>query len=525
MSYDRGCVREVAGVRTRGSSRCELQGKSGDQYWGHTMTATTNHSGSPVGSDAHSLTVGADGPTVLHDRYLVEKLAQFNRERIPERVVHAKGGGAHGSFVVTDDVSRFTRAAVFRPGTVTETLQRFSSVAGEQGSPDTWRDVRGFSVKFYTTEGIYDIVGNNTPVFFVRDAMKFPDFIHSQKRLPDTGLRDADMQWDFWTLSPESAHQVTYLMGDRGLPRSWRELNGFGSHTYQWINAEGERFWIKYHFRSAQGEHGLDAAEAERLAGTDADYYRRDLSDAIAAGDFPAWTLSVQVMPHTDAATYRFNPFDVTKVWPHADYPLIPVGIHTLNRNPANFFDDIEQAAFSPANLVPGIGISPDKMLMARIFAYPDAQRYRLGANYLQLPINAPRTGVHGYSQDGAAHREARTESQARYVPNYAPNSFGGPVADPQLVADGGWESDGDLVRAATTLHSDDSDFGQAGALYRDVFDEAARTRFLTTLRGQRALLTVAGIVERFDAYWSSVDPELGDLVAQPQTVRGAPPL
>lgn len=481
---------------------------------------TTTQTGTPVASDAHSLTAGADGATVLHDRYLVEKLAQFNRERIPERIVHAKGGGAFGRFEVTADVTAYTRAAVFQPGVESETLLRFSSVAGEQGSPDTWRDVRGFSVKFYTTEGNYDIVGNNTPVFFIRDAIKFPDFIHSQKRLPGSGLRDADMQWDFWTLSPESAHQVTYLMGDRGLPKSWREMHGFGSHTYQWINAEGERFWVKYHFRSRQGDLHLDAETAEAIAGADADHYRRDLFDAIERGEFPKWDLHVQVMPYEDAKTYRFNPFDLTKVWPHADYPLIPVGTLTLDRNPQNFFAEIEQAAFSPANTVPGIGISPDKMLMARVFSYPDAQRYRVGTNYNQIPVNAPHAAsVQNYSQDGAQ----RHAYNAPTTPVYAPNSFGGPVADAAAAGEGSWESDGELVRSAATLHADDSDFGQAGTLYRDVFSAAAKERLVQTLAGQAAAITVDEIRARFFAYWTNVDAGLGaQLIAAAASVDDA---
>ncbi|MBI9115434.1 catalase [Sanguibacter suaedae] len=468
--------------------------------------ATTTQTGTPVASDAHSLTTGQDGVTALHDRYLVEKLAQFNRERVPERVVHAKGGGAFGTFEVTEDVSRYTRAAVFQPGATTETLQRFSSVAGEMGSPDTWRDVRGFSVKFYTSEGNYDIVGNNTPVFFIRDGIKFPDFIHSQKRLPGSGLRDADMQWDFWTLSPESAHQVTYLMGDRGLPTSWREMPGYGSHTYQWINAEGERFWVKYHFKSLRGNSEMTGSAAEAIAGADADHYRRDLYEAIAEGDFPAWDLYVQVMPYEDAKTYRFNPFDLTKVWPHADYPLIKVGTHTLNRNPENFFAEIEQAAFSPANLVPGIDASPDKMLMARIFSYPDAQRYRVGTNYNQLPVNAPKAAVHNYSQDGSQRHHFNPST----APVYAPNSFGGPAADPALAGEGGWETDGELVRAAATLRSDDSDFGQAGTLYRDVYDDAAKARFLETVTGAVGGVTSLEIRERAIWYWTQVDADLG---------------
>jgi len=468
---------------------------------------TTSQTGTPIASDEYSLTTGPDGVTALHDRYLVEKLASFNRERVPERNPHAKGGGAFGEFEVTHDVSKYTRAAVFQPGAKSEVLQRNSSVAGEQGSPDTWRDVRGFALRFYTTEGNYDIVGNNTPVFFIRDGMKFPDFIHSQKRLGGSGLRDADMQWDFWTLSPESAHQVTYLMGDRGLSRSWRELNGYGSHTYQWINAEGERYWVQYHFKSRQGVHNISAEKAEKIAGADADYYRRDLHDAITRGDFPTWDVFVQIMPYEDAKTYRFNPFDITKIWPHTDYPLIPVGHYTLNRNPENFFAQIEQAAFSPSNLVPGIDISPDKMLMARVFSYADAQRARIGTNYNQLPVNQPHASeVHNYEHEGHMLYQF-SDATAR---TYAPNSYGGPVADPARAGEGGWATDGELVRSAQTLHSEDDDFGQAGTLYRQVFDEASRERFRETLAGQYNSLTVDRIKERFLWYWTSVDATLG---------------
>ena len=473
---------------------------------------TTTQAGIPVVSDEHSLTVGPDGATVLHDRYLVEKLAQFNRERVPERIVHAKGGGAFGEFVVTSDVSAYTCAKVFQPGTTTEMMARFSSVAGEQGSPDTWRDVRGFALKFYTTDGNFDIVGNNTPVFFIKDAMKFPDFIHSQKRLPDSGLRNADMQWDFWTLSPESSHQVTYLMGDRGLPSSWREMNGYGSHTYQWINAAGERFWVKYHFISRQGTGSLDNETAEKIAGANADFYRQDLFDAIMRGEFPTWDMRVQIMPYEDAKTYRVNPFDLTKVWSHSDYPLVDVGYFTLNRNPENFFAEIEQAAFSPANMVPGTDISPDKMLMARVFSYPDAQRYRVGTNYQQIPVNAPHAAeVHNYSQDGAQRHHFNDPS----VPVYAPNSLGGPAADPTIAREGSWESDGELVRAAATLHPEDSDFGQAGALYRNVFSVDAKVRFLATLTGQGQALTNDAIKVRFVQYWTNVDADLGRQLAE----------
>ena len=467
---------------------------------------TTAQSGAPVSSDVHSTSVGPGGALALHDRYLVEKLAQFSRERIPERVVHAKGGGAFGELVITEDVSRYSRAALFQPGATTPLLQRFSSVAGEQGSPDTWRDVRGFSLKFYTTEGNYDIVGNNAPVFFIKDGIKFPDFIHSQKRLPGSGLRDADMQWDFWTLSPESAHQVTYLMGDRGIPKTWRHMPGYGSHTYQWINREGEQFWVKYHFKPRQGTAGIFGADAELIAGIDADYYRRDLYEAIERGEFPSWDVHVQVMPYAEAADYRFNPFDLTKVWPHADYPLIKVGTYTLNRNPENFFAQIEQAAFSPANTVPGISISPDKMLMARVFSYPDAQRYRVGTNYNEIPVNRPIAPVHSYTQDGAG----RHGFKAPDAPIYAPNSTGGPVADPRAAGEGSWESDGELVRSAASLHAEDDDFGQAGTLYRDVFDAAAQARFLETITTAVGGIVSPAIRERAIDYWTKVDADLG---------------
>ena len=467
---------------------------------------TTTQSGAPVASDEHSLTAGPNGATVLHDRYLVEKLAAFHRERVPERNPHAKGGGAFGELVITEDVSQYTRAALFQKGAKTDMLARFSSVAGEQGSPDTWRDVRGFALKFYTTEGNYDIVGNNTPVFFIRDGIKFPDFIHSQKRLGSSGLRDADMQWDFWSLSPESAHQVTYLMGDRGLPRSWRHMNGYGSHTYQWINAEGERFWVKYHFLSRQGVEAMSNDEAEKLAGSDADYYRRDLFESIAAGENPVWDVYVQVIPYEEGKTYRFNPFDVTKTMPKADYPRIKVGHFTLNRNPENFFADIEQAAFSPSNIVPGVDISPDKMLMARVFSYPDAQRYRIGTNYNQLPVNSPRTQVNTYGHEGNMRFAAAPAS----MPTYVPNSHGSPTANPHAAGDGGWESDGALVRSAATLRADDDDFGQAGTLYRDVFDDAGRARFLETITGGVGAVKDDGIRERAIGYWTNVDADLG---------------
>ncbi|PPB48997.1 catalase [Arthrobacter pityocampae] len=477
------------------------------------MTAnfSTTQSGAPVIDDGNSSVLGRDGAIPLTDHYLVEKLAQFNRERVPERVVHAKGGGAFGVFETTEDVSMYTRAALFQKGTTTETLLRFSSVAGEQGSPDTWRDPRGFALKFYTSEGNYDLVGNNTPVFFIRDGIKFPDFIHSQKRLPGTNLRDADMQWDFWTLSPESAHQVTWLMGDRGLPNSWRTMNGYGSHTFMWINELNEKFWVKYHFKSNQGHEVLTVDEAEALAGSDADHHLRDLSENIAKGNHPSWDLKVQIMPYDDAKTYRFNPFDLTKVWPQADYPLIPVGKLTLNRNPENYFAQIEQAAFAPSNFVPGIAASPDRMLQARIFSYADAHRYRVGTNHAQLPVNMPKNEVRNYSKDGAA----RYHFNAATTPVYAPNSVGGPAADPaQYGAHGGWENDGDLVYAAHSLHAEDDDFGQAGTLYREVFDDAQRARFLETITGAVGGVQSDEIRARAVQYWANVDADLGAKLA-----------
>lgn len=472
---------------------------------------TTTTSGAPVASDQHSQTVGADGVIPLTDHYLVEKLAQFNRERVPERVVHAKGGGAFGVFETTHDVSAYTRAAFLQPGVTTETLARFSSVAGEQGSPDTWRDPRGFALKFYTSEGNYDLVGNNTPVFFIKDGIKFPDFIRSQKRLPGSGLRDHDMQWDFWTLQPESSHQVTWLMGDRGIPTSWRHMDGFGSHTYQWINAAGERFWVKYHFRTEQGHETLTQEQADRIAGEDADLHRRDLFEAIERGEHPSWQLSVQVMPYEEAKTYRFNPFDLTKVWPKADYPLIPVGRLTLTRNPENFFAQIEQATFAPSNFVPGIAASPDRMLQARIFSYADAHRYRVGTNHAQLPVNAPKTEAHAYSKEGAMTYSFPPANQ----PVYAPNSFGGPHADAEAHGpDRGWEMDGELLRTSATVHADDDDYGQARELVTRVMDDAQRDRLVSTIIGHVSGVTIPELRDRVIQYWTAIEPGIGARVA-----------
>jgi catalase len=470
---------------------------------------TTTDAGIPVASTEHSLTVGPDGPILLNDFYLVEQMANFNRERIPERQPHAKGHGAFGHFEVTGDVSGYTKAAVFQPGARTDMAARFSTVAGERGSPDTWRDPRGFALKFYTSEGNLDIVGNNTPVFFMRDALKFQNFIRSQKRRADSGLRDNDMQWDFWTLSPESAHQVTWLMGDRGIPKSWRHMNGYGSHTYSWVNAEGEIFWVKYHFVTDQGIEFLTQADADEIAGRDADYHQRDLFEAIERGQFPSWTLKVQLMPYSEAKAYRFNPFDLTKVWPHADYPLIPVGRVTLNRNTADAHTEMEQLAFEVNNQVPGTGLSPDKMLLARGFAYADAHRARLGVNYKQIPVNAPRSEVSSYSKDGAMRVHSVSD------PVYTPNSYDVRVSDPQRTSEVGWHADGDMVRSAYTLRPDDDDWGQAGTLVRDVLDDAARERLVGNIVGHLLNGVSEPVLLRAFEYWKNVDPLIGAYVEQ----------
>jgi len=473
---------------------------------------TTTDAGIPAASDEHSLTAGPDGPILLQDHYLIQKMQAFNRERVPERVVHAKGGGAFGYFEVTADVALWTRAAFLNEvGKRTPVLARFSTVAGEQGYADTDRDPRGFALKFYTEEGNYDLVGNDTPVFFVRDPTKFQDFIRSQKRMPDTGLRSNNMQWDFWSLSPESLHQVAILMSDRGTPRSWRHMNGYGSHTFMWINAAGKRVWVKYHFKTDQGIQSFTAAEAKAMKAEDPDYHRRDLHQAIERKDYPSWRLEMQIMPFEDAATYRFNPFDLTKVWPHRDYPPITIGRLVLDRNPENFFAQIEQAAFSPANMVPGIGPSPDRMLLGRLFSYHDTHLHRIGTNYEQLPVNRPRSEVHAYNKDGAM-RYAHSGNQ----PVYAPNSYGGPRADPVGHADPSWFVEaGEIVRSAEELHAEDDDFIQAGNLYREVMSATDRDHLVSNLVGHLTDGVQRQVQERAVALWRQVDPDLGARIAQ----------
>jgi catalase len=477
------------------------------------QSPTTTDAGCPVASDEYSLTVAASGPVLLQDAYLIEKLAHFVRERVPDRVYHVKGGGAFGYFEVTADVTEWTKAAFLNEvGKHTPMLVRFSSVAGEEGYPDSDRDVRGFAMKFYTEEGNYDLVGNDTPVFFVRDPMKFPDFIHSQERMPDSGLRSNNMQWDFWTLSPESAHQVTVLMSDRGTPRTWRHMNGYSSDTYMWENAAGKKFWVKYHFKTEQGIQNFTDAEAKAMRAEDLDCHRRDLRDAIARKDYPSWRLEMQIMPYEDAANYRFNPFDVTKVWPHEDYPPITVGRFVLDRNPDNFFAQIVEAAFDVANFVPGIGPSPDRMVLGRMFAYADSNRYRTGPNYAQLPVNRPLDEVHNYNKDGPM-RYHHNGNQ----PVYAPNSYGGPKADPQRYRDPSWFVEAaEIMRTAYEAHKDDNDFIQPGTLYRQVMTPTDRDHLVGNIVGHLSQGVERFIQERaVNDYWTQVDPDLGARVAQ----------
>ena len=385
----------------------------------------TTEAGAPVGDNQNIQTAGPHGPALLQNVWLIEKLAHFNRERIPERIVHAKGSGAFGTFTVTNDITRYTKASIFaKVGKKTDVFMRFSTVAGERGAADTERDVRGFAMKFYTDEGNWDLVGNNTPVFFIRDPLKFPDFIHTQKRDPKTNLRSNTAMWDFWSLSPETLHQVMILMSDRGIPQDFRHKHGFGSHTYSFYNEYDERCWVKFHLRCMQGIANFTNEEAEKIVAKDREHSQRDLFESIEKGDFPKWKMCVQIMPEKDAETYRFNPFDLTKVWSHKDYPLIEVGVIELNRNPENYFADVEQSAFNPANVIPGISFSPDKMLQGRLFAYGDAHRYRLGINADSIPVNAPRCPMHNYHRDGAM----RVDGNGGGAVNYEPNSFGGPV-------------------------------------------------------------------------------------------------
>tara|TARA_R100000027_G_scaffold67731_1_gene68255 strand:+ start:8638 stop:10110 length:1473 start_codon:yes stop_codon:yes gene_type:complete len=465
-----------------------------------TLTTT---GGNPIADNQNSLTAGNRGPLLMQDYQLLEKLAHQNRERIPERTVHAKGSGAYGKLTITHDITQYTKAAVFSEiGKETECFLRFSTVAGERGAADAERDVRGFALKFYTEEGNWDLVGNNTPVFFVRDPYKFPDFIHTQKRHPRTNLRNMTAAWDFWSLSPESLHQVTILMSDRGLPRGYRHVNGYGSHTYSFLNAQDERFWVKFHFKTLQGIENLSNEEAAAIVAEDRESSQRDLFEAIENGDYPRWRVCVQIMPEKEAETFRWNPFDLTKVWPHKDYPLIDVGTLELNRNPENYFAEVEQSSFSPSNIVPGIGFSPDKMLQARIFSYADSHRYRIGTHYEMLPINRPKAAsVNHYHADGPMRFDAPRGTEAYYEPN----SFGGPVqkeqyAEPPLKVSG----DADRYN-----HRDgNDDYTQAGDLFRIMSDDQKEQLFNNIAGSMEGV--PSEIIERQLAHFDQADPAYG---------------
>lgn len=461
-----------------------------------TLTTT---GGAPVPDNQNSITAGPRGPVLMEDYQLIEKLAHQNRERIAERVVHAKGWGAHGTLTIENDISKYTKAKVLQPGTKTEMIARFSTVAGEAGAADAERDVRGFALKFYTEEGNWDLVGNNTPVFFVRDAYKFPDFIHTQKRHPKTNLRSPTAMWDFWSLSPESLHQVTILFSDRGLPVGVRNMNGYGSHTYSLINDNNERFWVKFHFKTQQGHKHWTNAEAEEVVGKTRESTQEDLFYSIEKGDFPKWKFQIQVMPETDAELTPYNPFDLTKVWPHGDYPLIDVGTMELNRNPENYFAEIEQAAFSPSNKVPGIGYSPDKMLQARVFSYADAHRHRLGTHYEALPVNEPRCPVHHYHKDGAMHIKSNGCPVDAY---YEPNSFNGPVEKPD-VAEPPLKISGDAARFDHREGNDD--YSQPRALF-NLFDDGQKSRLFSNIAAAMQGVPQE-IVDRQLKHFELVDP------------------
>ena len=472
------------------------------------MKTLTMAGGAPIADNQNTITAGERGPVLMQDVHLLEKLATFARERIPERVVHAKGAGAYGTFTVTHDITKYTKAKIFsKVGKKTELFARFSTVAGERGSADTVRDVRGFAIKFYTEEGNWDLVGNNTPVFFVRDPLKFSDFIHTQKRMPQTNLRSQTMWWDFWSLVPEALHQVTILFSDRGIPRGFPHMNGYGSHTYSFISADNERFWVKFHFKTMQGIKNFMQEEADKIAGTDPDWATRDLFERIEKGEFPKWELSVQIMPELEAESYRWNPFDLTKVWPHGDYPLIKVGVMELNRNPTNYFAEVEQAAFDPSNRVPGISYSPDKMLQGRLFSYADAHRYRLGVNYQSLPVNRPKVAeVNTYHRDGFM----RFDGNAGNIVVYEPNSFGGPTEnpafkEPPLKISG----DADAYAQPTT----DDDFIQPGNLYR-LMPPDEQERLIKNL--VNSLKTVPEFIqERMVKHFFKADQTWGEKVAK----------
>jgi catalase len=474
-----------------------------------TPSTLTTEAGAPVPQNQHAQTAGPTGPVLLQDFHLLEKLARFNRERIPERVVHAVGAGAHGHFVVTNpDLAKYTKMKVFAAkGKKTEVFARFSTVAGSRGAADTARDPRGFALKFYTEDGNWDLVGNNTPTFFLRDGIKFPDFIHSQKYDPHTNSQEPDNIWDFFSRSPETTHQFTWLFGDRGIPASLRNMDGFGSHTFQWVNAAGVRHWVKFHFKTDQGIKNLTSEEATVIGGKDPQHHLHDLYKAIESGDHPSWTAKVQIMTEAQAATYRFNPFDLTKVWSQKDFPLIEIGKLTLDRTPDNFFAETEQSAFDPGHFVPGIGPSPDRMLQARLFAYGDAARYRLGTNHIELPINAPHAvpgGSRNYGRDGYM----RGGENGGASKNYEPNSYGGPVQTGEPLYNG-FDVAGRTDAAVEGLRKDDNDFVQAGDLYR-LMPADAKTRFVENVAGSLSQVTLEEVITRSIEHFRSADADLG---------------
>ena len=472
------------------------------------MKKLTNATGAPVADNLNIQTAGPRGPALLQDIWLLEKLAHFDREVIPERRMHAKGAGAYGTFTVIADISHFSKASLFAEvGKQTPAFVRFSTVAGERGAADAERDIRGFAVKLYTDEGNWDIVGNNTPVFFIRDPLKFPDFIHTQKRLPQSNLKSAQMMWDFWSHSPEALHQVTILFSDRGIPDGYRHMHGFGSHTYSLINAAGERHWVKWHYKTKQGIKNLAPADAARLAGTDPDYAQRDLFEAIERGEFPKWSVNIQVMTEAQAEAHYENPFDVTKTWSQKEFPLIEVGELELNRNPLNYFAEVEQAAFGPSNMVPGVGLSPDRMLQGRVFAYADAHRYRIGTNHQQLPVNAPRSPVNSYQRDGSM----AFGSNGGSAPNYEPNSYvNAPkqaphYAEPPLALSG---------VADRYDHREDTDYySHAGALFRLMSDEQ-KALLINNIAGAMAGVS-ADVVDRQLQHFFRADAAYGEAIAK----------
>lgn len=465
------------------------------------VTLTTT-AGAPVPDNQNTITAGPRGPVLLQDYQLLEKLAHQNRERIPERTVHAKGWGAHGVLTITGDISRYTKAAIFQPGTKTPMLARFSTVAGEMGAADAERDVRGFALKFYTPEGNWDLVGNNTPVFFVRDPYKFPDFIHTQKRHPRTHMRSNTAMWDFWSLSPESLHQVTILMSDRGLPVDPMHMNGYGSHTYSLWNDAGERFWVKFHFKTMQGHKHFTNAEATEVVGKSRESYQEALFGTIENKQFPRWKVQIQIMPEADAEKTSYNPFDLTKVWPHADYPPIDIGIMELNRNADDYFAEIEQAAFSPSNIIPGISYSPDKMLQARLFSYADAHRHRLGTHYEQIPVNKPQCPVHHYHRDGQMNTYGgiATGNPDAY---YEPNSFNGPVED-HTAQEPALKISGDAARYDHREGNDD--YGQVTALF-NLFSQDEKNRLFSNIADAMAGVPEF-IIERQLGHFEKVHPD-----------------